>query len=177
MTTFIDRLIRAAKLQPGVYEEVEADKSATNQAMGIVILASIAAGIGSIEKGGGFGILAGTVISLIGWFVWAYITFLIGAKLLPEPQTESNVGELLRTIGFASSPGLLRIFGVIPGLTGLIFFITSLWMLAAMVVAVRQALDYTSTLRAVGVCIIGWLIQALLIGALLFFTGSGSRSI
>ncbi len=177
MTMFKDRLIRAAKLQPDVYEEVEADKGAMNQAMSVVILASIAAGIGSIAKSGVSGILAGTLISLIGWFVWAYLTFLIGTKLLPEPQTESNVGELLRTIGFASSPGLLRIFGIIPGLTGLVFFITSLWMLAAMVIGVRQALDYTSTLRAVGVCIIGWLIQALLVGTLLLFMGSGSKII
>jgi hypothetical protein len=40
-------------------------------------------------------------------------------------------------------------------------------MLIAMVIAVRQALDYTSTLRAVGVCIIGWIIQ--MITLMLFF--------
>jgi ABC-type antimicrobial peptide transport system permease subunit len=78
---------------------------------------------------------------------------------LPQPQTKADYGELLRTIGFSSSPGLLRVFGFIPFLSAIIFFAASIWMLIAMVIAVRQALDYTSTLRAVGVCIIGWIIQ------------------
>lgn len=171
MTDFKDRIIRAAKLDANVYEEVEADTGAMNQAMLVVVLSSLATGIGSVARGGGGGILAGLLTSLAGWFIWAYITFLIGTRLLPEPQTESNPGELLRTIGFSSSPGLLRIFGIVPGLTGLVFFLTSLWMLAAMVVGVRQALDYTSTLRAVGVCFIGWLIQIVLLGFLMYVLG------
>ena len=168
---FKRRMIRAAKLDADLYEEVEADKGALSQAVWVVILASIATGIGSFARGGAAGIAAGIVSSLFGWLVWAYLTYLIGTKMFPEPQTESNIGELLRTIGFSSSPGLLRIFGIIPGLTGPVFFITSLWMLAAMVVGVRQALDYTSTLRAVGVCLIGWVIQVLLFGLLLFLFG------
>lgn len=157
----MDRIIRATKLDVNLYEEVEADKGALGQAMGVVVLSSVAAGIGSIEKGGIGGILAGTITALIGWFIWAYLTYFIGTKLLPEPQTYADPGELLRTIGFSSSPGLIRVLGVIPGLAGLVFSIASIWMLVAMVIAVRQALDYQSTLRAVGVCVIGWIIQAL----------------
>ena len=82
--------------------------------------------------------------------------YFIGAKILPEPQTESDVGELLRTIGFSNSPGLIRIKAIIPGIAAIVFTIASIWMLVAMVIAVRQALDYQSTLCAVGVCIIGW---------------------
>jgi hypothetical protein len=163
MNSFQNRIFRAARLDANIYEEVEADKSATAQAVGVVILASVAAGIGSVESVGLGGIVLGTITALIGWLVWAYITYFIGVKLLPEPQTKSDYGELLRTIGFASSPGMCRILGIIPGLTGIVFFLTGIWMLVAMVVAVRQALDYQSTLRAVVVCIIGWIIQGIIL--------------
>ena len=163
MSSFKDRIIRAAKLDVNLYEEVEADKGAMSQAMGIVVLSSIAAGIGAIGKGGLGGILMGTVLALIGWYVWAYLTYFIGTKIFPEPQTKADHGELLRTIGFSSSPGLIRVLGIIPGLFWITSFVSSVWMLVAMVIAVRQALDYTGTLRAVGVCVIGWVIQAVLI--------------
>jgi hypothetical protein len=163
MANFQDRIIRAAKLDVNLYEEVEADKTAMGQAMGVVVLSSLAAGIGSISAAGLNGIITGTIAALIGWYIWAYLTYFIGTKFLPEPQTSADPGELLRTIGFSSSPGLIRILGIIPALTQLIFFIASIWMLVAMIIAVRQALDYTSTLRAVGVCLIGWIIQAVIL--------------
>ncbi len=163
MTSFKERIIRAARLDVHLYEEVEADKGSMKQAMGVVVISSVAAGIGLFAKGGLSGILLGTIASLVGWYIWAYLTYFIGTKILPEPQTKADHGELLRTIGFASSPGLIRVLGIIPGLGKVVFFVASIWMLAAMVTAVRQALDYKSTLRAVGVCIIGWFIQALIL--------------
>jgi hypothetical protein len=171
MTNFMDRIIRAAKLDVNVYEEVEADKGALRQAMAVVVFSSIAAGLGSIEKAGFSGILIGTIITLISWYVWAYLTYFIGTKLLPEPQTKADHGELLRTIGFSSSPGLIRILGIIPGLGWVVFLVASIWMLVAMVIAVRQALDYQSTVRALGVCIIGWIIQALILMVLFSVLG------
>jgi hypothetical protein len=167
MNTFYDRMIRAAKLDKSLYEEVEADKGAMGQAMAVVILSSLAAGIGGIGKAGFGGFLGGLVLALIGWFIWSYLTYMIGTKLLPLPETRTDYGELLRAIGFSSSPGLIRVLGIIPGLSGLVFGVAGIWMLIAMVIAVRQALDYTSTMRAVGVCIIGWIIQAITLG--LFF--------
>ncbi len=163
MTTFGDRIIRAAKLDAQLYEEVEADTGAMGQAMGVVVLSSMAAGVGSVAIGGLGGILVGTIAALIGWYVWAYLTYFIGTKFLPEPQTEADLGELLRTIGFSSSPGLIRVFGIIPGLAGPLFLVASIWMLVAMVIAVRQALDYESTPRAVAVCAIGWIVQLLIL--------------
>lgn len=177
MATFTDRIIRAAKLDPKLYEEVEADSGAMGQAIGVVVLASIAAGIGSIREVGAAGILIGTIAALVAWIVWAYLTYLIGTKLLPEPQTKANVGELLRTIGFSSSPGLIRVLGFLPAIGGIIFFAASIWMLIAMVIAVRQALDYSSTWRAVGVCLIGWIIQALILGALFYLMGGAPQQI
>ena len=157
--SFKNRIIRAAKLDSNLYEEVEADKSALGQAMAIVVFSSIAAGIGLYKTGGFSGIITGTMASLISWYVWAYLTYFIGTKFLPEPQTQADLGELLRTIGFSSSPGLLRVFYFVPGIGVLLYLISSLWMLVAMIIAVRQALDYNSTLRAVGVCVIGYIIQ------------------
>ena len=173
MQNYIDRIVRAAKLDVNLYEEVEADKGAMGQAMGVVVLSSIAAGIGSIGTIGVKGIIIGAITALIAWYVWAYITYFIGAKILPEPQTKADHGELLRTIGFSSSPGLIRVLAIIPGISGIVFTIASIWMLTAMVIAVRQALDYQSTLRAVGVCIIGWVIQAIILIILFAALGGG----
>ncbi len=163
MASFTERMIRAAKLDVNLYEEVEADQQAMGQAMGVVVLSSVAAGIGGIAVGGFGGLVWGAISALIGWFIWAYLVYFIGAKILPEPQTSSNPGELLRTIGFSSSPGLIRVFGIIPGLNWIVSLAAAVWMLIAMVIAVRQALDYRSTLRAIGVCIIGWIIQFIVI--------------
>ncbi|MBW1741662.1 MAG: YIP1 family protein [Deltaproteobacteria bacterium] len=120
------------------------------------------------------GILIGTILALVGWYVWSYLTY-IGTKFLPEPQTKADYGELLRTIGFSSSPGLIRVLGIIPGLGHVVFLVASIWMLAAMIIAVRQALDYESTLRAVGVCVIGWIIQTLILMLLLSILGGAPR--
>jgi len=177
MTSFKDRMIRAAKLDIDLYEEVEADKGAMGQAMGVVVLSSIAAGIGTIEIGGLRGVLMGTVAALISWYVWAYLTYFIGTKFLPEPQTRADHGELLRTIGFSSSPGLIRVLGIIPGLRAIVFLGASIWMLVAMIIAVRQALDYESTLRAVGVCAIGWIIQALILWLLFSILGGSPKPV
>ena len=174
MNIFVDRIIRAAKLDVNLYEEVEADKGAMGQAMAVVVISSIAAGLGGIAHGGIGGILGVTISALIGWLIWAFLTYLIGTKLLPEPQTKADYGELLRTIGFSSSPGLIRVLGIIPGLFWIASFVASIWMLVAMVIAVRQALDYNSTMRAIGVCIIGWIIQTVLIVFLSSFIGGSS---
>ena len=165
MPSLKDRMIRAAKLDVRLYEEVEADQGAMTQAMTVVILSALAAGIGSANVGL-LGMVISTIAALIGWYVWAFLTYFIGTKFLAEPQTRADHRELLRTIGFSSAPGLIRVFGIIPGLRTLLFLVAGIWMLVAMVIAVRQALDYTSTDRAIGVCVIGWVVQGLILGVL-----------
>lgn len=155
------RMLRAAKLDPALYEEVEADTGALGQAMLVVVLASLAAGIGGLGVGGTAGLLGGVIGALIGWVVWAAVIYVIGTRLLPGHQTDSDVPELLRTLGFASAPGVIRVFGVIPGLGALIVLLASVWMLFATVIAIRQALDYETTGRAVLVCVIGWVASLL----------------
>ena len=172
MASLQDRMIRAAKLDIQLYEEVEADQGAMGQATTVVVLSAVAAGVGS-GGAGLFAIALGTIAALVGWYVWAFLTYFIGTRLLPEPQTRADHGELLRTIGFSSTPGVLRVFGIIPGFMPLVFSVTGLWMLVAMIIAVRQALDYNSTLRAVGVCLIGWLVQAAILVAVTILVTAG----
>ncbi len=171
-TPFVMRLIGAMALDPVTYEEVEADRSATGQAMLVVVLSSVGAGIGARGLGSGSpqSMVFISGLSIIAWASWALLTYQIGVRLLPEPETRSDVGELLRTIGFSAAPGMLRIFGIVPGAAIPAFAVTAVWMLVAMVVAVRQALDYKSTARAVAVCGIGWaLAVAIAVGIGLVF--------
>ena len=124
----------------------------------VVVLSSLSAGIGAFGWGTASlgGVLFMSGLALVSWAAWAVITFEIGTRLMPESKTRADVGQLLRTIGFSAAPGMLRIFGIVPGATLPAFVITAIWMLVAMVVAVRQALDYQSTARAVAVCGLGW---------------------
>ena len=155
----IKRIFRAIKIDVELYEEVERDKSATMQAGLVVVLSSMAAGVGALQLGASNFLLA-PIFSLISWYVWAYIIYFVGVKLFPEKNTKSNHGELLRTIGFSSAPGLIRVFGVTPDLMTVTFIGSAFWMLACMVVAVKSALDYESLWKALGVVIIAWLFQA-----------------
>jgi hypothetical protein len=169
--TFLQRAIGAARLNVPVFEEIEADRTATAQALLIVVLSSLAAGIGFTAGIYNAPVLHRVMLALLLWVFWAISTYIVGVYLMPEPQTQTNVGELLRTIGFAASPGTLRILGVIPVIGGTIYAISTVWMLVAMVIAIRQALDYKSTGRAVIVCVITWMIgivMAVFFGALLF---------
>ena len=159
---YLSRIIKACKLDANLYEEVEADKSATFQAAGVVVLSSLAAGVGALSLGTSNFLIA-PLLSLVSWFVWAYLVYLIGAKIFPESTTEADHGQLLRTIGFSSAPGLIRVFGIIPNLTSVVFIIASIWMLVAMVIAVRQALDYKSTWRSVGVVVTAFFIQSIIL--------------
>ena len=158
MSGLAKRAIGAALLDRSVYEDVESDPRSIRQALLVVLAASVAGGLGSGWPKARDVILA-ALLTLLGWLVWAGLTYWIGTRLLPEPQTRSSLGELLRTIGFANAPGVLRALGVIPALRGIVLPVTGIWVLAATIVAVRQALDYKGTMRAVWVCGIGWLIQ------------------
>jgi hypothetical protein len=165
------RLLRAALLDAELYEEVEADRRATGQAAAVVVLAAAAAGIGAFENHGASGILWYTGAALAGWYAWALVAWQIGTRLLPEPATRADHGELLRTIGFSCAPGILRIFALVTPIAGPVFLICTLWMLVAMVVAVRQALDYQGTLRAVAVCAIGFPVYAVVLAVSLLLLG------
>jgi hypothetical protein len=154
--SWTDRMKGAALLNNDTYEEVEADQTATGQAAGVVALVAVAQAIGGAGEGGS-GILAGAISALLGWLLWAGITYLIGAKLLGGTATW---GELLRTLGFAQTPGVLYVLGFIPVLGGIIRFAVAIWVLITGVIAIRQALD-VGTGKAVLTAVLGWLVIVL----------------
>ncbi len=167
----VERAIGAAKLDVATYEAVEHDRTATVQAAVVIIAASLAASVGVAIFAGPLALVYITITTLIDWVMWAIVLWFIGTQFMPEEKTEADLGQLLRTTGFSASPGVLRVFVFIPLIGPIIAFLATLWMIVTMVVAVRQALDYTSTLRAIGVCTAGWIVAALIIW--LFFGASG----
>jgi len=156
--TFAARVRGVLLLDDKTFEEIEADTTANLQAFIVVVSASIAAGLGAGVRLGVIGLLRETFGALIGWVMWAAVTWVIGSKLLPEPQTRTDMGELLRVIGYAYAPNLFGFFAFIPALGIMVSTVVSFWLLAATILAVRQALDYVSTWRAAAVVLIGWLI-------------------
>ena len=159
-------MIGAAKLRRETYEEVEADRSATLQALSVVILVALATGIGSLGLGGLSGLTRGILVGIVGWAFLAWVTYFVGTTIFRTPQTQADWGQLARTLGYAQSPGVLKVFALIPGVGLSLFIVVSIWQLVATVIAIRQALDYTSTLRAVGVAVIGFFAQGVLVGLL-----------
>jgi len=162
MASFVDRMIRAAKLDPALFEEIESDEGSMKQAMTAVVVSSVAAGIGSSGLAGPLGLVFGAIAAMVGWFIWAVLSHFIGTNLLAEPNTRATLAQVLRVTGFAAAPGVIRILAFIPVLGTLVNLVASIWMLAAFVVAVRQVLDYSSTGRAVAVCLLGWLVQVMI---------------
>ena len=170
--SMVDRMIRVCRLDVHIFEEVEADTSATRQALLVVALVALATGIGSAGTGGLGDIAVGIVVAVAGWAIWAWTVYLIGTKILPAHETQANWGQLARTLGFAQSPGILKVFGAVPTVGAIILLVVSVWMFVAMVIAVRQALDYTSTIRAIGVVLLGFLPYAMLMIFVLGFFAS-----
>ena len=136
----VNRMIRAARLEVPLYEEVEADLSATNQALLVVVIVAIAEGIGQALSGGNVvgRLVLGVLNSLIGWAVWSYVVYFVGTRFMGGTAT---YGELLRTLGFAETPGVLGILSFIPVLGPLAAVIGGIWTIVASFIGTRQALD------------------------------------
>lgn len=158
MTTFIRRILGALGLDAATFEDVEADRSATRQAMLVVVLASIGAGIGNAGIGDAApqAIVYGTAASLVAWATWAALIYYLGTRVMPEPTTRADLGQVLRTLGFAAAPGMFRAFEVFGGTRWFVLPVTSIWMVVAMTIGVRQALDFSTTTRAVALALLGW---------------------
>ncbi|MBM04659.1 MAG: hypothetical protein CL766_07765 [Chloroflexi bacterium] len=160
----INRIIGVLTLNVNTYEEIEADKNATIQSFSIVVLSSIVTAI-ILKPDTGFSLpnfISAIIIGIFLWGLWALVTMFVGTKLLPTQETSSNWGELARTTGYAQAPKLFSIFALIPILTTIVLFIVGVWNLITMIIAIRQALDYTSTWRAVFVVLLGFLPYAII---------------
>jgi hypothetical protein len=172
MTTFLRRMLGALGLDAAVFEEVEADRRAVGQALVVVVLAGLGAGIGNVGIGSDAAPTIGAIMlaSIAGWASWALLIYYLGTRALPDRGTSADFGQVFRTLGFAAAPGIFRAFEVFGGTRWVVLPLTSIWMVAAMVVAIRQALDYSTTGRAVQLAVLGWLVTAgaaLVVGVLL----------
>src|SRR5688572_2335566 len=161
MSTLTARMIGSAKLQADSYEEVEADSSANGQAVAVVVLSSLAAalGTGTTSVPGAVALLFAAILS---WLVWVFLTLWLGTRVMPGRETRADFGQVLRTTGFSAAPGILRVLGVVPVVGWIIFLGATIWMLLSFVIAIRQALDYSSTGSAFAVCLLGWIIHGIL---------------
>ncbi len=163
----LGRMLGAARLKSATFEDVENDRSATIQALLVVLLVAIATGVGGVLSGD-TGLLEGLVFGAIrgamSWALWALIAMFVGTKILKTQETHGDWGQVARGTGFAQTPGLLNVLIFLPGVGGGITFLIGLWQFAAMVVAVRQSLDYTSTLRAFFVILIAAIPVAIING-------------
>lgn len=150
------QILGALALDPSIYEYVESRRSNTAAAVMVVVMSSLAAGIGAAGLAGPtlINLVLIACVALATWLAWAGLILYVGGLILPERQTRVDYGELVRTIGFAAAPGLFQIFGLFTIITVPVFIVSWIWMLGAMIVAVRQALDFQSTWRAVGVCVV-----------------------
>lgn len=153
----INRMVRASKLDVHLYEEVERDISATSEAAKVVLIVAVASGIGAIGRGGGvFSFIFGILAALVGWVIWSAVTYFVGTKLFATKDTRVSLGEMLRTIGFAQSPGVLNVLGIIPVLGAIVTFFVGIWVLIAGIIAIRHAMDF-STGRAIATALVGFL--------------------
>ena len=167
--SLVERMRGAALLEVPVYEEVEHDTTATPQAAVVVGIVAVAAAIGGLSTGGR-GVISGLVGAYVGWLIWSGVTFLIGTRLFAGTATW---GELLRTIGFAQSPGVLRVLGIIPLLGWLVAIAVFVWQLVCGIVAIRQALDF-DTGKAILTAALGWLAMLILMVVLGLAFGAGA---
>jgi len=177
---YFQRLQKAIFLDVAFYEEVEKDKKFTDQAMMTVALVSVVQGF-MIAGFAPVALVQGILGSLIRFVIWAFFIAFVGTRILPEPETESNTGELIRTLGFAYAPGLLVILKIFPVIDYFVDPVVVILQLAAMTIAVRQALDFNSTVRAVGVCIVAFILMiialTLFIGFTAFFVGVAENAV
>jgi hypothetical protein len=162
MASLPERMIGAMSANVATFEEIEKDPAALGQAVTVIVIAAVASLIGNIFRSGLTSGLMALVVTLIGYAVWTIIVVLVGTKLMPEPSTKADFAEGFRVIGFTASPGVLNVLAIIPFLGPVISFVIWAWMLIIMVVAVRSVLDYTSTARAMVVCLIGFIVYFIL---------------
>jgi hypothetical protein len=159
MASFGERVVGAMKLDANTFEEIERDQNAMGQAVGVIALAAVSTGIGWIFRGGVGGIVSGVIVQLVGYAIWALVVWLIGTKVMPDPETKADFPETFRTIAFAAAPGVLGIITIIPILGRLLWLALAVWSMVAMVVAVKAVLDYSTIGKAVIVVVIGWIVN------------------
>jgi hypothetical protein len=165
--SLVSRMMRAARAETHLYEEVERDVDATSQAALVVLIVAIASGIGAIGIGDGIGgLIFGVISAFVGWIVWSFVTYWVGKTIFKTHETRVTLGEMLRALGFARAPGVLNILGIIPILGWFVWPIVWVWSVILGVIAIRQAMDF-STGRAIATGLVAFIPVVIIEGILL----------
>jgi hypothetical protein len=173
----VQRMVGASRLDVPTYEAIEHDESATTQALVVVVLAAIANGIGALgSDNASKGLIGGIIVGILGWIAFAVVAYFIGSTLFATSQTSATIGQVLRTTGFARAPQVITVLGFIPVLGALLWLVASIWTLIAGIIALRQALDFT-TGRAVGTAIVAAIVNAIIVGIIFAILGLGSAAL
>jgi hypothetical protein len=162
MADFTGRMIGAMQADVKILEEIEADPGALTQAVTVIAIAGVSALIGNILRGGLLVGIFALITSLLGYAVFALLVTLIGTRLMPDPDTKADFSETFRTVGFAAAPGVLHFLVIIPYLGQPIGLLIVIWNLVIGVVAVQAVLDYSSTAKAIIVCVLAAFAYAVL---------------
>lgn len=163
MRVFLNRFVRAARLDVELYKEVVAEPLTLNQAWIVVLIYCMSASWGGFGGVGAVGTNIGMIATLISWYIWAFFTYFAATRLFHESRSEIERVDrktVIRAMGFASAPGVTRLLGVIPGLGFVALVGSTIWMIVASTIAVKQALNFQSTYRAAGAVIMAWIISA-----------------
>jgi hypothetical protein len=174
----ISGMLRAARLDVSFYEEAERDPSYAQDALIVVIIASVAGAIGSFLSllfGGSFGAAIGTLIyssisGVLVYFFWAFLIYIVGTRLF---KGTADFGEVQRTVGFAWTPRILGILSFIPVLGWIVAIVAWIWSIATGFIATRQALDLDNTNAALTVIVaaIAAFVIQLILGAIMGLIG------
>ena len=169
--SFTDRMVAAARLDRSAYEEVEHDRGATSQAAIVILVAAVAAAIGQADEGGN-GLVAGLIGGLLAWLVSSAFIYVAGTRIIPSDRVEADLGQVLRTQGFAAVPNLLLFVAAIPLFGGLVALAVGIWYLITRVIAIQAALE-SSLGRAVGIAIIAVILEFIVLGLIGLVFGVG----
>ncbi len=159
MATFLERLRLAFTVNSDFYEEIISDPKTQAHSLWVVAIFAMAASFGTFGRAGGTAVNISLFVTLFSWYIWAFTTYYLGTRFFAETDTPKDKKTIMRVMGFASAPGILRIFGLIPHLSGLLFIVSSLWMLYASATGLKKALNYSSMSRAVGLTLASYILS------------------
>ncbi|MBI3967501.1 MAG: YIP1 family protein [Chloroflexi bacterium] len=167
----LGKMLRAAKLEIGLYDEVRHESASTSEAFQAIVIIAISAGlgraIGSLDRGigvAGATLAVAVVAALISWVVMSVATYFVATAILGG---KASPGALLRVLAFAEAPTVLNLLRFVPILGTVVVSLTFGWTLITLIVALRQALD-VGTGRAIATAVLAF-IPTLVVGTIVAF--------
>jgi hypothetical protein len=120
----MSRIMRLARLDTTVFDEVRMDPTATASSFVVAAAATVAAGLGGwlwwIQKtdfdGGKVfvqSVILGSIFAVLLWVVWLFVVYVLLTQVFRE---RADLQQLIRTMGMAAAPLGLSILLLIPGI-------------------------------------------------------------